>query len=228
VSAAERAVVEVTYYTDPLCSWSWAMEPEWRRVRNEFGDRMAWRYRMGGMIADWSSYRDPLNDVAVPAQMGPRWMEVGRMLGVPIDPYIWEEDPPASSYPACVAVKAAERQGREQGERYLLRLREAVMRERRNIARRDVLIAVANELARTSRDDPIDFDADALVRDIDSGAALELFRDDLLDVSYRQIGRFPTMIVRAPGKDEGVVIVGYRPYTLLRAALTYVAPALNE
>jgi predicted DsbA family dithiol-disulfide isomerase len=202
------------------------MEPQWRRVRSEFGDRMRWRYRMGGMIADWSSYSDPLNDVSVPAQMGPRWMEVGRTVGVPIDPSIWEEDPPASSYPACVAVKAAERQGREQGERYLRRVREAVMCGRRNIARREVLVEVARELERESRDDAISFDAEALVRDIDSGAALELFRDDLRDASYRQIGRFPTMIFRAPESGEGVMVVGYRPYTLLRAALVHVAPEL--
>jgi predicted DsbA family dithiol-disulfide isomerase len=218
-------MVEVTYYTDPLCSWSWAMQPEWRRVREELGHRMAWRYRMGGMIADWASFRDPLNDVAVPAQMGPRWMEVSRLSGVPIDPHIWEEDPPASSYPACVAVKAAERQGQIQGERYLLRLREAVMRERRNIARREVLIDLANELADESFEDDA-FDAEALVRDIDSGVALELFREDLQDASYRGIGRFPTMIMRAVGSSEGVMVVGYRPYAMLRAALEYVAPAL--
>jgi predicted DsbA family dithiol-disulfide isomerase len=226
VSAAERVMVEVTYYTDPLCSWSWAMEPEWGRVREELGGRMAWRYRMGGMIADWTSFRDPLNDVAVPAQMGPRWMEVSRLSGVPIDPHIWEQDPPASSYPACVAVKAAELQGRVQGERYLRRLREAVMRERRNIARREVLIEIARELAGKSCDGDA-LNAEGVERDIDSGVALELFREDLRDASYRGIGRFPTMIMRAVGSSEGVMIVGYRPYAMLRAALEYVAPMLT-
>ena len=59
--------VDVIYYTDPLCSWSWAFEPVWRRLRYELGDQLAWRYRMGGMIPDWRHYADPLNDVASPA-----------------------------------------------------------------------------------------------------------------------------------------------------------------
>jgi predicted DsbA family dithiol-disulfide isomerase len=156
--------------------------------------------------------------------MGPRWMEVGRISGMPIDPRIWEEDPPASSYPACVAVKAAELQGGQWGERYLRRLREGVMRERRNIARREVLVEIARELA----GDPHNgqgFDAEGFEREVDSGVALERFREDLRDTSYRRIGRFPTLIVRAAGSGEGVIIVGYRPYELLRAAIEHVAPA---
>src|SRR3546814_17149873 len=45
---------EIVYFTDPLCSWSWALEPQWRRLLFTFGDRLYWRYRMGGMIPDWT------------------------------------------------------------------------------------------------------------------------------------------------------------------------------
>src|SRR4051812_28814571 len=65
-----QPLVELTYYTDPLCPWSWAMEPHWRRLRFEFGGRIAWRYVMGGMVKDWRSYRDEINSVHRPSQMG--------------------------------------------------------------------------------------------------------------------------------------------------------------
>lgn len=218
------AAVRITYYTDPLCSWSWAFEPEWRRLRYEFGDQLAWGYRMGGMIADWSSYSDPLNDIGGPAQMGPQWFQVGRLTGMPIDARIWQEDPPSSSYLACIAVKAAELQGCEHGERYLRRVREAVMCERRNVTRREVLLAIARELAVDPRS-AHGFHVDEFMRALDVGGALEAFRDDLQDAAYRGIGRFPTLILQ-PADGQGVVITGYRPYPLLRAALAHVAPDL--
>src|SRR3546814_7121680 len=72
-----------------------------------FGDRLSWRYRMGGMIPDWTRFSDPINSVHRPAQMAPVWFHVGRISGMPIDGAIWLDDPPGSSYPASIAVQAA-------------------------------------------------------------------------------------------------------------------------
>ena len=63
--------VEIIYYTDPLCSWSWAFEPQWRRLRYEFGSQICPRYVMCGMISDWQSYSDPFNSVSRPPPNGP-------------------------------------------------------------------------------------------------------------------------------------------------------------
>jgi putative protein-disulfide isomerase len=79
--------------------------------------------------------------------MGPLWMQARLVSGMPSDGRIWIEDPPSSLYPGCLAVKAAGLQSALAAERLLRRLREAVMIERRNIARRDVVLAVADELA---------------------------------------------------------------------------------
>lgn len=215
--------IEVTYYTDPLCCWSWAMEPHWRRLCREFGAQLTWRYRMGGLLADWQSYEDPLNSVSRPAQMGPLWYQASSASGVPIDARIWEDDPPATSYPACVAVKAAERQGAEMGEVYLRRLREAVMRERRNPARRAVLLELADEVAdMSSATTPLS--VDRFRDDLDSPGVLESFRDDLKDTRYRGIGRFPTLIFR-PAVGRNVAVVGYRTYQMLRDALLWTVAA---
>jgi predicted DsbA family dithiol-disulfide isomerase len=214
--------LEVVYYTDPLCCWSWAFEPHWRRLRAEFGAGLDCRYRMAGMIADWGSYSDPLNSVSRPLQMGPIWREAQHLAGVLMDDGIWVEDPPASSYPACLAVKAAELQSADAADLYLRRLREAVMTQRRNIARREVLVELADEVAAAA---PDRMDAHRLRRDLDGQAAREALREDIKEVRYRGIGRFPTLTLRNPS-GTGIVLVGYRPYEALLSALAGIAPEL--
>jgi len=216
-------VVEALYFTDPLCSWSWAFEPERRRLELQFGEAIYWRTVMGGMISDWLSYSDPLNAVSRPAQMGPQWLHVKRLSGAEIDERIWVDDPPGSSYPACLAVKAAQLQGKEAGDHYLSRAREAVMRERRNIARTEVLLELADEL---ETGEALPFDAQLFRTDLDSEVAREAFRDDLKETRYREVGRFPTLILRANG-GRGILLAGYRPFDVLRSALLHVAPQLG-
>jgi predicted DsbA family dithiol-disulfide isomerase len=216
------AVVHITYYTDPLCSWSWAFEPQWRRLREECGTQLAWRYQMGGMISDWQQYSDPLNDVSRPVQMGPQWYQVRAMSGMPLEDRIWYEDPPASSYPACIAVMAAERQGAAAGECYLRLLREAVMLYRRNIARREVRLAVAEELHAAYPS----FDPNQFAADLDNPQVLEGFREAIKDVRYHNINRFPTLIIR-PVSGRAAILVGYRPYSALQSVLTTLVPSLT-
>jgi len=220
--APGEAALEAVYYTDPLCCWSWAFEPHWRRLRAELGSALVWRCRMAGMILDWGSYSDPLNAVSRPLQMGPIWREAQEVTGAPVDDRIWALDPPASSYPACLAVKAAERQSAAAGDLYLWRLRAAVMTQRRNIARREVLLELADEVAAAA---PSLLDAERLRRDLDDGAVREALREDIKEARYRCIGRFPTLTLRHHS-GTGVVLVGYRPYEALRSALTQLAPEL--
>lgn len=219
-------MVFVEYYTDPLCSWCWAFEAQWRRLRYECAGRLSWRYRMGGLIPNWRSYDDPFNDIRNPAQMGPQWFQVQNISGMPLDEHIWQSDPPASSYPACLAVKAAERQGKGSAELYLRRLREAVMLERRNIARQDILLELAEEVVLSSNKESR-FDMERFRADLAAPECAEAFRQDLRDAAYYSIGRFPTLILqRAAG--QGIVLVGYRPYDVLCAALEHLVPGLRQ
>ncbi len=219
------AALTIEYYTDPLCCWSWAFEPQWRRLRYEFGDQIESRYVMGGMIQDWSSFRDPINAVNRPAQMGPHWYHVGQMTGMPLDERIWYEDPPQSSCLPGIAVKAAQVQGEKQAERVLRRLREAVMLERRNIARRSVLTELAIEISSDSefRDG---LDLERFLSDLESPEVIDAFREDLKRTTYQQIGRFPSLMLRS-GERSPLMIVGHRPYDIMLAAIASVAPDLN-
>lgn len=209
------AGVHVDFWTDPLCCWSWAMEPHWRRLLAEVGAGLRWRYRMGGMIPDWGGYEDPLNAVSRPAQLGPVWMQARHMTGAEIDDRVWALDPPRSSIPACAAVKAAELQGREAAELYFRAVRTMLMREGRNIARHEVLAEAAQ---RVEAEHPARFDRGRFLADLGSPAALDALREDLMQARYHDIGRFPTLILRSEGRPS-LMLVGYRPYEVLRAAM---------
>lgn len=216
--------IRIDCYTDPLCVWSWASEPQWRRLRYEFGDQISWTVRMGGMIPDWADFSDPLNDVGSPLQMGPHWYHVRQQTGMPLDERIWVDDPPASSYPASMAVKAAGLQGPAAGEGYLRRVREALLLERRNVDRREVLLEVGGELAEDPRFAGT-WDAGRFAQDLGGPAAIAGFREDVQDARYREIGRFPTLIVR-PRSGRAILLMGSHPYEVLRRAVAHLDPEL--
>lgn len=210
--------IEIVFYTDPLCCWSWAFEKVWQRLQAEFKDKLSWRYCMGGLIPDWATYHDPMNSVSRPAQMGPLWMEAQHLTGTSINYEIWMKDPPASSYPACIAVKSAEFQSLEAGEAYLRALREAVMIKGKNIAKPEVLVEIGEQL---SHNEPQLFDSEQFISDLSGEESRNAFRKDLQKVSYNHIGRFPTLTITKP-RQGGVIITGYRPYEVLLQALSQV------
>lgn len=215
----QPAALEVEYWTDPLCCWSWACEPQLQLFRKALRTPLIWRIRLGGMIRDWNHYNDPINAIARPAQMGPLWFQARHTTGVFIDESIWRDDPPASSYPACIAVKTAELQSPLAAERYLHRLRVAVMTQRRNIARRSVLMQIAEELA---GDEPHLLDAAVFANQLDAPEPRHAFREDLKQAAYCDIGRFPTFILRR-GNGRGLVLVGYHPADALHQAVAQLA-----
>ncbi len=201
-------LLKVAYYTDPLCCWSWAFEKHWKAFRQEFGHTFRWNYVMGGMIPDWTSFSDPLNSISKPIQMGPMWMHASQITCERIDYAIWHEDPPASSYPACIAVKCAEQQSHEAADLLLYKIREAVMTKKQNVSKSEILLALADEL---TKEQPDTFDVKTFLADWKSGTGRTLLKSDLQQAAYYKIGRFPTLTF-SNSNGRGVMIVGYRPY----------------
>jgi predicted DsbA family dithiol-disulfide isomerase len=210
----EADLLEVVYYTDPLCCWSWAFEPQWRRFLYEFKGQIRYRYCMGGLLPKWKNYNDSVNSVTRPIQMGPVWMHAKEISGMPIDFNIWMRDPPASSYPACIAVKCAALQSPQAEENYLRLLRETLMINGENISTQKTLFETAESLLEMN----LQFDIDRFKEDFKNDNGLEAFRKDLQEIQYHHISRFPTLVIKNPMK-KGVMISGYRPYSLLTEAV---------
>lgn len=208
--------IKVSFYTDPLCCWSYAFDKHWQLFLDRHGDRIDYHYVMCGMIPDWKTYNDPMNSVSKPIQMGPVWMHASEVTHVKMKYSIWHEDPPASSYPACIAVKTAALQSNESAIKYLSAARESLMQEGRNISKTEVLLDIANNMS------PADLDYNQFKTDWNSGAGKDLFRQDLQQARYHGIGRYPTLTFHNE-EGKGIIIVGYRPFEVLEDAFKHMA-----
>jgi predicted DsbA family dithiol-disulfide isomerase len=170
--------VEVRYLTDPACSWSWGSEPKLRKLLWEFGDGLRFTWVMGGMARQYGSeYRDEEGSIGAGSDcfgdLMAHWLNVAEQTGMPCDPRIWTQNPISSTYPACMAVKAAGEQGPELEYRYLRRLREGLMFERRKLDSAEALIAEAG---------PAGLDVERFRIDVYSEAITEKFAADLEEV----------------------------------------------
>jgi predicted DsbA family dithiol-disulfide isomerase len=153
------AVVHVTYFTDPACPWSWAAEPAVRRLEVEFAEEARITYVMGGLAREFRRPHETLRHV----------LDASAASGMPVDGRLWLDAPPASSYPACQAVKAASEQGLDGP--YLRVVREGLMARRRKLDSADALIDAARSVA--------GLDVERFTIDLHSNATVEAFGADL-------------------------------------------------
>lgn len=221
--------VQIRYYTDPACSWSWSTEPTVRRLMTEFGDGLSWAFVMGGLARDYESgHEDPEAGIGGTRGVYPglvsHWLDVAERGGMPLDPRIWTEGPLRSTYPACMAVKAAQEQAADGGYGYLRALREGIMCFRRKLDTTEALVEEARRAA---------LSVERFRVDLGSHAIVEAFGADLEEVRHppeeaRAAGQvkstggperiaFPSMVfVGEDGSRHGVY--GFAPYGDYRAA----------
>jgi putative protein-disulfide isomerase len=121
-------VVQVTYYTDPVCPWSWAIEPALRKLVRDLGESLRFSYVMCGMAREFAD----------PQELVGESLEAAGRSGMPVDARLWLEGAPRSSFPACIAVKAATEQGDPVA--YLRRLREGLLCRRRKLDTTEALV----------------------------------------------------------------------------------------
>lgn len=210
----------VEYYTDPLCCWSWGMEPQMRKLRYLLRDRLHIEYIMGGLVRNWDQFNDQMNDINRPSQMGPLWMEAQRTTGQPMAESLWIKDPVDTTYPACMAVKAAGLQSSTAAEAMLRELRETVMLQKRNIGKTEVILEVALSLEKKKILNFADFKKDWM-----SQKTADLFRIDLEQIKIKGITRFPTLLISH--LERTIQITGYRPFEVLVDAFRNIDSALD-
>ena len=52
VKASDKSV-RILYFTDPICSSCWGIEPQLRKLKLEYGEHLKIEYHMGGLLPDW-------------------------------------------------------------------------------------------------------------------------------------------------------------------------------
>ncbi|GBC69668.1 hypothetical protein HRbin01_01370 [archaeon HR01] len=212
-------MVEIIEYTDPYCTWCWGSEPILRKVKEVYGVQAEISYKMGGLVRDIRDFYDPVNEIGGEGwyeQVAAHWEDASRRHGMPVDSRVFYEikDSFTSTYPANIAVKAAEFQDRELAKRYLRRLREGAAAERKHIHRLEVQAEVAEEVG---------LDANQMVEDIRSGRAEEAFLKDLTECRSMGITGFPTFLVKNLETGRTHLVYGYRRYSYFEGLLDEIA-----
>jgi putative protein-disulfide isomerase len=190
------------------------MQPVIDQLKSDWQVQLTLRYCMGGLLPSWDNFSDPVNSVNRPLQMVPVWMHAASLAGRSITHSLWMNDPPSSSYPACIAFKCVELQSADIAEYYLTELRSAAMTRGLNIAKQEILIAVAREVQAVY---PA-FNVELFTEDLLNGNGREAFRQDLQEIKIRDITRFPTFIIQEYGMPSKL-LTGYRTYDELHSIL---------
>ncbi len=197
---ATQKPVKLIYFTDPICSSCWGIEPQLRRLKLEYGKDVEIEYHMGGLLPDWS-YNS--GGISKPSDVAHHWNEVSRHYKMPIDGDVWLEDPLSSSFPPSIAFKAAEMQDKHKAVVFLRKMREMVFLQKKNITKWQH-IAEAAVLS--------GLDTAKLKTDYE-GDAKRLFQADLDLAAKMGVRGFPTIFVTdTTGRTE--MVYGSKPYAM--------------
>lgn len=209
--------VHVYYFTDPVCSHCFVMEPILMKLLLEYGPYIHYNVVMGGMLETWQGFLDPQNGIHQAGDVYRHWREVGEQSGMPIQGSLWLRDPIISSYPASRLFNVAERMYPDKKYELLRRLREAAFVFDENIAKREVLAHIAEELG---------FDAEELLRRSESEEGTALFNQDLHTTGVFHVTSFPTLFIGRG--DEVEAIVGSTTYEVLEETVRRYLPDVTK
>ena len=123
--------VAATVFTDPYCPWSWAAEPQLRRLQVEFAAALDYTFVIVGLQRDAAALAYDIVEAAAES-------------GMPADARVFLRDPPTSTHPAGLAITAVAEQG-DPGP-YIRRLREAILLERRRMDTAPALLDAARDV----------------------------------------------------------------------------------
>lgn len=194
----ENKPIKIIYYTDPICSSCWGVEPQLRKLKLEYGHLVDIEYKMGGLLPDWK-YNS--GGISKPSDVATHWDEVSLHYDMPIDGDLWLEDPMSSSYPPSIAFKAAQMQSEEKAILFLRQMRELMFLQKRNMTKWEHISEAAAGIG---------LDLDQLLKDYE-GKAQDLFKEDLLMAKKMGVRGFPSFFF-ANENEESEFLYGARPY----------------
>lgn len=202
--------LKITYFTDPICSSCWGVEPQIRKLKLEYGAYVEISYHMGGLLPDWS-YNS--GGISKPSDVAHHWDEVSEYYKMPIDGDVWLEDPLHSSYPPSIAFKAAQIQSHTKAIIFLRIVREMVFLKKKNITKWEHLLNAA-KLAKLNI---VQFKNDY------ENKAISNFESDLKLARNLKVRGFPTFFITDNlGNQE--FIYGFRPYDVFETKVKNMHP----
>lgn len=208
--SAYNKPIKIIYYTDPICSSCWGIEPQLRKMKLEYGDYIDIDYRMGGLLPDWSYNQ---GSISSPADVAIHWEEAGFYYEMPIDGGVWLEDPLPSSYPPSIAMKAAQLQDKEKAVIFMRKLRELLFIDKKNITKWAVIKDAANYAG-------LDF---IKLQEEYTEAGTRMFDEDLRYAQILGVRGFPYLFF-TDENDNRLVIYGSKPYSVFESTILKLIP----
>ncbi len=209
VTATDKPL-KLVYFTDPICSSCWGIEPQLRKLKLEYGQYLEIDYRMGGLLPDWN-YNS--GGIGKPSDVASHWDEASVQYDMPIDGDVWLEDPLDSSYPPSIAFKAAQMQDNHKAELFMRALRELLFLQKKNITKWEHIASAALSAGLNVEQLKTDFE----------GKAKILFEEDLKMAKDLGVRGFPTIFfIDGAGNKE--LVYGSRPYAYYEMAILKLYP----
>jgi putative protein-disulfide isomerase len=206
--------IELYYVTDPICSHCWALEPVFRRFKEQYGHYFNFHTVMGGLLEKWGDGPvDPANGISGPADVAGHWREVGELTRMPIDGSLMIDNPVQSSFPPSRVYKVIQKNyNNELAFDYLRRAREALFAFNRNISDPSVMIDIVNHLG---------LDGEAIIKEAEQPSGQQLLNEDFSLARNLGARGFPSIIM-VNQENKGIKIVGSRPLEYYVGALEQI------
>ena len=208
--------LEITAFTDPVCTWCWGSEPVLRAVQERYGDQVHISYVMGGLVKDIRQFMDVANGIGgAPSEanssIARHYLEASARHGMPVqaEGFALFSDEYPSTYPQNEAYEAAKQQGLDLADRFLRRMREASASEAQQTNRPEVLTQLAAEVG---------LDVGAFLTALNDGSAKAALAEDLQTTAAYGVRGFPSFLFSVEGKQP-MMLPSYQPYETFREVI---------
>lgn len=187
------------YFHDPMCSWCWGYRPVWQQLKSALPADIQVENVLGGLAPDTN---EPMPE-ELQRQIQAHWRRIRMELGTEFNFDFWSNNVPRrSTYPACRAVLAADRQGQQ--EAMIEAIQRAYYLRALNPSNTEVLTQLAAELS---------LDVERFCSDVESDELDEALMHQVRFSRSANIAGFPSLLLRCDGEELPIAIdyQDYRP-----------------
>ena len=177
--------IKLIYFTDPVCSTCWLVEPYIYRLIHDFKEHISLDIKMGGLLPSWNEFESPDTSLSKEQFLSNLIHSQSKQYGADMDGDIWIEQPIQSSFPASIAYHAAKLQDTEKANRFLRTIREMLFIEKKDISTENNFKSAAIRC---------ELNVEQLLCDFENGNAKKGFDADLIEKKKWDVTRFPTLI----------------------------------
>lgn len=198
-ATAEKIVIYV--FTDPMMGLSYESEPVLEKLQETFGEKLAFRYVMAGLVRDVHDFMTPAERAMEPAlgiQMYNRrlagiYLQEEPLGGLPMDMshfHLFDENH-RSSYPLDLVFEAVRLLDAERAELFLYALRRATILEGKQTTKIEELVKIAQRCG-LNKEKFLDY--------FQNGRAAAAFEKDLQFTQSLGIHSLPAYLIQYQGQ----------------------------